>query len=111
MRKKRQLITADEATPAKRQHEVPCSDCPWSRAALPGWLGSLSVDEWLQVAHGEGTAECHTKTGAQCAGLAIYRANVAKRPRDPDALRLAADRDRVFAWPGEFREHHEEGSR
>lgn len=103
------LISAREAQQAKGQHVRPCGDCPWARGALPGWLGSLTADEWLQVAHGEGSAECHSAHGARCAGLAIYRTNVGKRPRDPEALILPADRDACFSSPAEFKKHHEQG--
>lgn len=54
--------------------------------------------------------ECHLLTGAQCAGLAVYRANVVKNPRDRDILRLPANRETVFATPTEFLEHHKEPS-
>lgn len=103
----RQLISSDEAVPATHQHDVACSDCPWARTALPGWLGALSADEWLQEAHGEADIECHVLTGVQCAGAAIYRANMGKLPRDPSLLRLSPDRQKVFACPSEFKAHHE----
>lgn len=103
---KRQLISTREAIPAKSQHKKPCSDCPWARTALNGWLGSNTAEEWLHFAHGEAEVECHALTGVQCAGVAIYRANVCKVPRDPDQLRLPADRTAVFANPREFLEHH-----
>jgi hypothetical protein len=38
--------------------------------------------------------------------MAIYRANVAKRPRDLETLRLPCDRDTVFASKAEFMDHH-----
>ncbi len=101
-----QLITHDEATQAKGQHKKPCSDCPWSRKALPGWLGSMSIDEWLQAAHGEALIDCHTLIGAQCAGSAIYRANILKTPRFEEILVLKADTTCAFASPNEFRAHH-----
>ncbi len=104
--KRRQLVTIDEAVKATGQHKRPCSDCPWARSALPGWLGSLTREEWIAAAHGEAVIECHTLLGAQCAGAAIYRANVAKSVRDPDAFKLEPDTTRVFATPTEFREHH-----
>lgn len=102
----RKFIASDEAKPATRQHKRPCSDCPWRRDALPGWLGSMSPQEWLAVAHGEGTAECHVHLGVQCAGFAIYRTNVCKSPRNPEALRLPEDPEVCFASPHEFLEHH-----
>lgn len=103
---RRKLISSDQATPAPKQLVQPCSDCPWARAALNGWLGSNTAEEWLQMAHGETHIECHVHPNVQCAGASIYRANVGKRPRDPSLLRLPSDRDTVFGTPSEFREHH-----
>jgi hypothetical protein len=102
----RRLVSSDEAKPRAKQHKTPCSDCPWSRTSLPGWLGGSSIEEWLARAHGEVCVPCHTVGNQQCAGLAIYRANVLKRPRDPNALLLPKDTQRVFAWPTEFTLHH-----
>lgn len=101
-----QLLSSDDAVPAQGQHTKPCSDCPWARNALAGWLGSMTPEQWLANAHGEARIDCHTLAGAQCAGAAIYRANMAKLPRDASLLRLPADRERVFATPAEFRTHH-----
>jgi len=106
MTRRKLLVTADQAVEAKRQHISPCSDCPWRRDSVPAWLGSLTSDEWIAAAHGEARIECHTLLGAQCAGSAIYRANVCKRSRDPQVLILPPDRDCVFATPREFVAHH-----
>lgn len=106
MAKRLHLITSDEAVETNGQVNSPCSDCPWSRRSLPGWLGSSSKEEWIQAAHGEGMIECHTRLENQCAGAAIYRANMAKMCRDRSILRLPADRDKVFSTPQEFLDHH-----
>lgn len=103
---RRQLVSSDEARPARGQHKQPCSDCPFARTALAGWLGSDTPASWMKMAHGETRMECHTLIGAQCAGAAIYRANVCKKPRDPALLTLPADRVKVFAGPPEFLRHH-----
>lgn len=68
----------------------------------------MTAQEWVTAAHGESTIECHTLLGAQCAGSAIYRANVCKLPRDPGTLRLPANRLEVFSSRAEFVAHHEE---
>jgi hypothetical protein len=102
----KQLVTADQAKPRKTQHKSPCSDCPWARKSIPGWLGNMTADEWLQAAHGEALIDCHTISNQQCAGSAIYRANVCKSPRRADLLRLPADKIKVFSF-GEFKAHHE----
>jgi len=105
---RRRLITYDQATTSTHQHQQPCSDCPWHRESLPGWLGSLTPDQWIRDVHGEVLILCHAVIGPECAGAAIYRANVGKRPRDPKRLMLPPDRATVFATPLEFRQHHED---
>jgi hypothetical protein len=104
-----QLLTYRQSRKAKCQHRTPCSDCPWARKALPGWLGAFKAQQWLHIAHSDDKVDCHTLRGAQCAGIAIYRRNVVKTPRDPEVLRLEADRATVFATPQEFLDHHEQG--
>lgn len=102
----RKFISSDEAVIGKTQHKKPCSDCPWRRDALRGWLGSATPMEWVQIAHGESYVECHTLLTKQCAGLAVYRANVCKSPRDPSIMRLDSDKEKVFSGPQEFLTHH-----
>lgn len=102
---KRKLIASDEAVEATCQHTSPCSDCPWARDALPGWLGANTPEEWLQFAHRDVVIPCHVLNGAQCAGAAIYRANVLKIPVEPN-LQLPKDKGKVFATPNEFLQHH-----
>lgn len=103
---KRQLVTGDEATVAQCQHIKPCSDCPFTREALRGWLGSMTLDEWLRSAHGEAQIGCHVYAGAQCAGAAIYRANCAKSCHTPGILKLPKDRKLCFSNQMEFKAHH-----
>lgn len=105
MAKRKQLVSSDEAKPKVTQHRRPCSDCPWARSALPGWLGSLTAGEWLEVARSDEAVPCHAHAGPQCAGLAVYRRNTCKLPVG-DALVLPADRQAVFATPAEFMAHH-----
>lgn len=108
MPRRRKLLTTDEAKPTSRQHKKPCSDCPFRRDAVPGWLGSLShqPDRYLELAHSERAVPCHSKIGPQCAGLAIYRANLYRRNAQPGVLQLPADREAVFVTPMEFSAHH-----
>jgi len=103
--KQRQLLTYRDVKKTKKQHTSPCSDCPWARKSIKGWLGSNSPECFVALAHGEGTQECHT-TNKLCAGLAIYRANVCKSPRDENQLRLSPDNITVFSSPTEFLSHH-----
>lgn len=103
---KGKLIVSDESRKRKTQHTTPCSDCPFARASLKGWLGPLTADEWVAVAHGEQTICCHVFMNQQCAGAAIYRANVVKLCRDRKILQLPGDTKKVFSTPTEFRNHH-----
>lgn len=103
---KGRFVTGDKAVPRKTQHKKPCADCPWSRKAIPGWTGATTPSQWIDLAHGEGKAQCHTVGNQQCAGLAIYRTNVCKAPRDQTTLTLPRDTIRVFGNPHEFLTHH-----
>lgn len=103
--KRRQLISSDQAVQGVVQHTKPCSDCPWARTALNGWLGGTSIQEWLMRAHTDTFVNCHVIDNMQCAGLAIYRRNACKHV-DPPLLRLEKDHEAVFSGPGEFTEHH-----
>lgn len=67
------------------------------------------------MAHGEVAIACHLTIEVdgewagnvkQCAGAAIYRANVCKSPRDPEIALLPQDKEKVFGF-GEFLEHHQ----
>lgn len=103
---KGKLISGDQARPTSVQRTSPCSDCPFRRDALPGWLGDSTPEEFLRMTHGESRIDCHTEVGPQCAGAAIYRRNVCKSPRDLTQLVLPANRVLVFGSPREFLDHH-----
>lgn len=70
-------------------------------------LGGNTVEEWLQFAHTETLIECHVHPNVQCAGAAIYRANVLKKMRHSELLVLPKNHDVVFSTPDEFKAHHE----
>lgn len=106
MAKRKRLLTCEDAVPAKKQHKSPCSDCPFARTALKGWLGELTVSEWVNGIYGEMKVECHVFDGAQCAGAGIFRGNICKLPRDPGLLKLPADHKKVFSNGPQFAEHH-----
>jgi hypothetical protein len=101
----RRLVSGDEAEKMQTQHKKPCADCPFARTALPGWLGSMTVPEWLIAIHYDASIDCHCTTNMQCAGAAIFRANVCKIPHSTQ-LKLEPDRQLVFARDQEFIDHH-----
>jgi hypothetical protein len=103
---RRKFITSDRATDAPSQIKKPCSDCPWAREAVNGWLGGNTAEEWIEFAHGETRIPCHVHPNVQCAGAAIYRSNVCKDPRDKTLLVLPRDTKLVFRSAQEFLAHH-----
>lgn len=105
---KRKFITTEEAIRTKLQHKKPCADCPFARTAINGWLGGNTPEEFLTVAHFDGRIDCHSTTNQQCAGAAIYRANVCKQVIDPNILELEFNKEIVFATPTEFLNHHKQ---
>lgn len=101
----RKLIALGQGRPAAHQITKPCSDCPMRRDALNGWLGGASAHDYARLAHSEAIVKCHVHSNVQCAGMAIYRKNVAKRVAD-GGLVLPADHAAVFSTPMEFITHH-----
>jgi hypothetical protein len=104
---KGQLKTYHDARPAKKQHTKPCLDCPFRRSSLRGYVPS--VKNWIKGVHGEAKFDCHVVSNQQCAGAAIYRANVCKVPRRTDILQLPEDHVLVFSSLIEFVAHHKRG--
>lgn len=100
------LTTEEEAVECSEQIKKPCHDCPWRRDSIKGWLGAGDPDDWIILVHSDEKIPCHALKGPQCAGAAIFRANMCKLPRDPEVLRLPADREAVFADNAEFTKHH-----
>ena len=118
----------------------PCKDCPWRRAAAPGWLGSGNPDYFISSAladgfggpdHPEGdyAERCHLTVDYSdrdwrekpeqhevCVGALIFYRNVDqfKLPRDHNRSRLICsvepDHETVFSSPEEFIEHHMSGA-
>lgn len=101
-------ISDENSTSSRLQHKKPCKDCPWKRNSLKGWLGEASPEDWLHTARGEGVVKCHVVKNQQCAGIAIFRGNICKSPRNKSCLVLPADRETVFSWDDEFLAHHQE---
>jgi hypothetical protein len=100
----RKLIARGEGQPVEKLLTRACSDCPLRRDSLKGWLGGATPDEYARLCHSDEVVECHVHAGSRCAGLAIYRKNVAKR--QPVEHELPADRGSVFSNRAEFLAHH-----
>lgn len=101
-----------------------CKQCPFSRTIEPGALGGSSPETYLGQAAGPFVLPCHlhcdfddpdwkakTVDTPQCAGAAIYRANIGMAQYLPPQIhRLAPNVDAVFARSVEFLAHHKKVS-
>lgn len=92
----------------KKQHSKPCAECPWRRTSCRGWLGPETghPEVYIAAAHSDEIIECHLSHVHECAGAAIYRANVCKTTRHGHELHLPSDKVNVFSHPQEFIDHH-----
>lgn len=97
------------------QHQKPCSECPFSRSVIPGALGGSDACVYVGQIHGPFFLHCHMCVDhtdpnwkadistSQCAGAAIFRANLGLQPAG--LLSLPVD-TKVFASAAEFLAHH-----
>lgn len=102
------------------QHIKACKSCPFSRQCEPGELGGSPVETYIGQSMGPFFLPCHACAGykgneqtlddglPQCAGAAIFRANIGRDEVMPGALlKLFAGSDvNVFASMQEFIKHH-----
>jgi hypothetical protein len=102
--------------------DKPCARCPFLRKALPGYLGDDTPENFMATTMSDYPMPCHLtinytdsewkekwengEAGEQCAGAAIFFANMNKISRDSKRLRKAKDPMKVFANPIEFLAHH-----
>lgn len=94
------------------RHKTPCSECPWRKKSVKGYLGGNTVEAYaLPVRHGV-PVPCHMSGGAKttmCAGSAIVMQNSCTVPRDDhqakqiDKVRKSRD---VFQFVTEFERYH-----
>lgn len=101
--------------------KVPCKQCPFSRRCEPGALGGSSPAVYIGQSQGSFFLPCHLHTDyddpnwkvdvtrPQCAGAAIYRANLGVAYSER-LLHLPAGHPDVFASHEEFLAHHIVGS-
>lgn len=95
-----------------------CGSCPFSRKSHPAELGGSPIDTYIGQSVGPFFLPCHSSPGykgnagelstckCQCAGAAIFRANIYRQPPKP-LLSLPANSDpNVFSSMEEFIRHH-----
>lgn len=101
----------------------PCSDCPFRRKAVPGWLGHSSPEGFIDCMQRDEPLPCHQtidyedkhwlskwmaqESGKMCAGALIFMAN--KLQRHP-FKRMDKDPVNVFTNSLEFVRHHREAT-
>lgn len=107
----------------KKPLKKPCSDCPFRRIALPGWLGEDTPESFIATTMRDEPMPCHQsvdyerpdwkedlnenpESGRYCAGALIFFANLCKLSRDPRRPKLDPDHETVFATPQEFVDYH-----
>ena len=106
----------------------PCSNCPFRRESMPGWLGAGSPESFIDCIQRDEPLPCHPTidyddrhwlakwmaqgddTGSICAGSLIFMANKLQRPHDPAFPTMKADRETVFSNSIEFVRHHREAA-
>lgn len=104
----------------------PCSDCPFRRKAMPGWLGGSSPEGFIDCMQRDEPLPCHQTvdyddpnwlvkwmkqggdTGNVCAGALIFMANKCQRPHDPNFPTMEPDHGAVFSNSVEFVRFHRE---
>jgi len=94
----------------------PCPGCPFARACAPGGLGGSPVEVYIGQLLGGFWLPCHSNpdynqqtdaTVSQCAGAAIFRANLGIDAILPPMLhRLPEDQAAVFGTVEQFVAHH-----
>lgn len=101
-----------------KQRKKPCPGCPFSRKCKPGELGGSPVETYIGQAHAPFWLPCHEDANyedkssdvnevAQCAGAAIFRANIGLSLLMPPAiLVLPHGGEDVFSTIREFVSHH-----
>lgn len=96
---------------------TPCRECPFSPKVPQGCTGGSHPSVYIGQAQGPFTLSCHMPeaykqdqrdlNNLQCAGAAIYRANVGVAARMPQMfLSLPADKELAFPGPVELLMHH-----
>lgn len=96
----------------------PCDECPFRRDIEPGFLGGSPAGVYVGRTLGPFILNCHKApgyrlnprdpNGLQCAGGAIFRANIGVAEIMPGAiLTLEPDAEIVFTSAAEFLAHHQ----
>lgn len=109
--------------------KVPCSECPFRKNSLPGYLGGFTAEETIRVAVSESNFDCHltridengngipedSKKRKACAGRMLFATNTAKSFRRPELEQVRLQlknktsqkvKDNILSYL-EFIKHHD----
>lgn len=96
----------------------PCNTCPFNKKVKPGELGGSHPMVYIEQIHGPYWLPCHSHTNykdpnwkrdfskPQCAGAAIFRANLQIDNKMPEFLHHLPASNQVFKNEEEFLLHH-----
>jgi len=105
--------------------KTPCRECPFRKDSAPGWLGSYTPQEVMEVVVNDGPFLCHSRVDyddddwddedalavhEECAGSMIFARRLCKLSRDREKSRgqMQVDKDFPILFPAaEFIQHHE----
>ena len=106
-----------------RHRKSPCDECPFGRKAKVKTLGGSTVETYIGQLHGPFWLPCHTDPNyadkasdpeivSQCAGAAIFRANLGLSDKLPTMLNTCQkDAELSFTSLEDFVKHHTGESR
>ena len=83
----------------------PCSNCPFKKDTLKGWLGEQRITEILN----QDSFVCHKKTHLQCAGHMLIKDNENIFVRTANQLNMKLElsgKELVFETKEECIQHH-----
>ena len=98
--------------------QKPCNECPFSKTIEPGFTGGSDPSVYIGQGHGSFWLPCHKDCDfddpdwkkdtsvQQCAGAAIYRANIERDHLMPKMLHRLPKSDLAFESPEELYAHH-----
>lgn len=104
----------------KAAPKKPCNQCPFRKCSIPGYLGESTPSNFIQTTLGDAEMPCHQTvdyerpdwktqledggTARQCAGAAVFFANILKLSRDLLSSRKYGHASKAAVaetrWPG-----------
>ena len=85
----------------------PCSNCPFTKDCLEGWLGK---ERAIEISNASSFV-CHKKNDLQCAGSMVINGNDNEFVRLAESMRIDLDikgKNKVFRSKKEMIKHQEE---